>query len=443
MEYEEIYDSYDKPGIYKISLFILVSILVFTGTYFRIRDPQAAPTLDWYVLIRVGACFLGLLLGLVLVPKGIRFGFGAKIAIVYVLATGLSAITSDYSTTVAGYFVLLLGATVLMMALVYHAEKIEQLKLIEKIWFITLSILIIKDTMTSVFFPGLASGGEVYEVQRLGTGVTHANQLSLFAGMAFWLSFRKERFLHPLVIMFLRAFFIYVIIAAISRVSISAFMAGGIFYYLTRAENYFKRMITVTIGLGFILTLFFLSLEFGQEWTRSTVIYLKRGEEEESFSTFTGRTDIWEHVYNKSFESPITGHGYGVARYTMDFRAPTGFEPSHCHNELLEVFFNTGFVGLLPFIIMILYSLKWIVKNPVLKDYFSYDLAVHGACIIAMFLTSSFFEARIAAKLLPAQPLFFFYLFALDRERDLSEYEEPDEESGKESGKESGEKYNE
>jgi hypothetical protein len=97
-----------------------------------------------------------------------------------------------------------------------------------------------------------------------------------------------------------------------------------------------------------------------------------------------------------------------------------GFQPLHCHNAVLEVFFSTGFLGLFPFMLILAYSLKWIWDYPRLRQVFSTDLAPHAVCSVVILLVSSLSEASLGVRLSPFQPLFFFYLLALDRRIMLS-----------------------
>jgi len=68
-------------------------------------------------------------------------------------------------------------------------------------------------------------------------------------------------------------------------------------------------------------------------------------------------------------------------------------------------------------LLLYIYNLKWIIFFSRLKRIFSSDLALHASAIVVMFLVVNIFEARISEKLLPFQPLFFYYLLILDREK--------------------------
>jgi O-antigen ligase len=146
---------------------------------------------------------------------------------------------------------------------------------------------------------------------------------------------------------------------------------------------------------------------------------MKRGQNIEEIKNLTKRTCIWPHVLKKSSESPITGHGYAVSRLTMGEVPEAGFQPYHCHSEVLEALLNMGLLGLVPLIIMLTYNLKWIKDFSRLQSTFSRTLALHAICVAVLLLVSLMFEAKLAGKLSPIQPLFLFYLLTLDREKHL------------------------
>jgi O-antigen ligase len=88
--------------------------------------------------------------------------------------------------------------------------------------------------------------------------------------------------------------------------------------------------------------------------------------------------------------------------------------PSNSHNDVLEVLFNTGFLGLIPFLFMLIYSLKWMMNYSRLKKKYSADLALHAVCIIFMILVSSLIDIRLSARIDPIFLLFVFYILIID-----------------------------
>jgi len=408
-----LYYAVDRRKLYKFAIFIFICILTLHGTYFQRGLSDGGPAdIDWLVFVRLLICSIGFITGIILIPKTVKWGFGAKFLLFYVLATGISAVSSPYPVTVIGYFSLLFGACFLMIGLVYSAQNSVQLEQLEHIWFMTVSVLVLKDAITSFLFPIIPESGDVI---RLGD-ITHPTQLSLFAGLVFWLSFKQKRSEYSVVLWLLRAFLLYVLIGAVSRISIAAFLFGGLFFFLFKTRDYRMRWIIVFAGVSIII-FFLLSLSFEQGWSEKIVTYIKRGQDRTDLTTFSGRTGVWPNVLKKSLESPIFGHGYGISRFTIGVISADLAKPSHSHNEVLEVFFNTGLFGLIPFLLMLMYSLKWVMNYSRLRRNTSTDLALHAVCVIVMLLVASIFESRLSARLEPASLLFFIYLLALDREK--------------------------
>lgn len=401
-----------QGALYRFALVVFVCILVLHGTYFRHRTAVAVPTVDWFVLARLAICCIAFMTGILLIPKNIHWGFGAKALLCYVLAAGVSALKTPYLTLAFGYIILLSGAGMLMLALVYRARDIAQLEKIETVWILTVTALVLKDAGTAIFMapPSSVSGG------RLGMGVTHATQLSLFAALLFWFSFGTRRSRHRILWWVWRIFLLYVLIAAKSRISLVGFVAAGCCYFFFCTRDYLRRGIVISaISLVAFTCLFAFSL--GQGWAGGMSDYMKRGQDTKELASFTGRSFIWKHTARKAQETPIAGHGFGVSRLTMGKVPGMIWEPPHCHNEALEVFFSTGLLGLVPFVAMVLYNTKWVWDPVGLEHAFSRTLALHAMCLVLMLLISFMFEVRLSGPLSPIQPLYFFYLMTLDRKR--------------------------
>jgi O-antigen ligase len=82
------------------------------------------------------------------------------------------------------------------------------------------------------------------------------------------------------------------------------------------------------------------------------------------------RIFIWHFVTNKAIDKPIFGWGFGTSRkfkinnnemvqYKSHFLSPL---PLHPHNNILQIWFETGFVGLVLFLLLIYKYSKNIVQ---------------------------------------------------------------------------------
>lgn len=401
----------------KLGLFIFSLILILHGTYFRTRTSVEVPTVDWLIIARMGTCLAGLIVGAILFFGRFHLGFGATALLCYVLATGVSAVFSEQPIIVMGYFILLMGATMLLIALVYRADDVLDLERIEKVWFFTILVLVLKDAVIGFFFTETLPNEDV---SRLGMGVTHANFLSFLSVLLFWISFQAGKSHRQLILWPLRGLLILILVGAVSRISIVAFFIGGLFYFLFRNINNFKNWIMIFSAIGFLTAGFLLNFSFDLEWSKGVTSYLRRGQNDERLTSFTGRTLIWQHAYKKAFESPLVGQGYGITRFTMGTLPEMDeYQPPHCHNDLLEVFLSTGLFGFIPYFIFCVYGLRWSIKYTRLRGIFSEDLALHAVCIFVMVLFTSIFESNMGSRLTPIQPLFFFYVIILDRESDF------------------------
>jgi O-antigen ligase len=411
-----------RSALEKLALVVLVVILVLHGTYLRSRENDSVG-LDWVVMGRVLACAGGFGIGVVLLRQVLPLGFGAKALLLYGLAAVLSGVACAHTKLVIGYSILLLGVSMLTIALVGTARNLQQLRIVETLWFVTVSILAIKDTIITREAASEAGA----DVGRLGMGSTHPCELSLLAVLLFWMSFGRGRGWVRIGLWVLRAFLIYVLVAAETRTSLAAFVIAGMVRFLLISRDPLRRIVLGTATAGMLVSLVLFNLYSSQSWAGDMLGYVKRGQDAKELGSFTGRTAIWEHVAHKMWETPILGHGYAVTRFTMGEPPNAGFQPMHCHNMMLEVFFSTGFAGLIPFTALILYNLRWVFLGPRLQRSFSRDLALNAACAVVAILITSLFESRLAVRLTLFEPLFFFYLTTLDREHYFHRFRTPEQ----------------
>jgi O-antigen ligase len=404
-------NKYANKSLTTLGLIVFVLILVFNSTFFRIRPMEEIPTLDWLVIARLLSSSLALLIGTLLILRSwSQFRFSSILIFLFSFASILSAINSPYPTIVIGYAILLIGASVLIIGLVHNAKDVVQLETIEKIWFFTIIACVLKDAITSLIFPDPETQGEIV---RLGMGITHANQLSLLAAIIFWLSFKQGRCSR--LIWVIRLLLIGIILGAISRISIAAFMVAGFVYYFLKVKDTFNKLAYVSI-CATLIVLVLLIFSFIPQLKNNVFLYAKRGQTKAEMFSFNERTYIWQHALHQVPEAPLIGHGYGITRFTLEL-GRWDFQASHCHNDFLEEIFSMGLFGFIPLVFMYLYSLRWITRFKRLSFAISFDYASHAILVVMMLWVRAMFEPNISGTLTAFQPLFFYYLVTLDREK--------------------------
>lgn len=75
---------------------------------------------------------------------------------------------------------------------------------------------------------------------------------------------------------------------------------------------------------------------------------------------FTNRTYIWDYVIEFIKEKPLLG--YGVEDSFVRFNKTTMYQSFHAHNQILEVVYKGGFISLIIFLIIIVNSIKEVLK---------------------------------------------------------------------------------
>lgn len=116
--------------------------------------------------------------------------------------------------------------------------------------------------------------------------------------------------------------------------------------------------------------------------------------------TLTGRTDLWAALFDKAWQRPWFGYGYGGfwlnwQGESADIWLATGWYPPHAHNGLLEIWLALGLVGLLVFIVVflmaVLRALVWVRST---KSATGFWPLVFLTLIFLVNLTESTFDSR-------------------------------------------------
>ena len=118
-------DGSNKPfdRLTNLSILIWVGILFLVGTYIRVRPRDEMPEADFLVIAQISICFLGCILGLLLIRKHAHFKFAAKAFLLYLIAALFSALFTQHRGLVVGYWVLLCGVCLLTIGIVQSKRQ--------------------------------------------------------------------------------------------------------------------------------------------------------------------------------------------------------------------------------------------------------------------------------------------------------------------------------
>src|SRR5262245_35144140 len=84
-------------------MLVLALILVTTSSYMRTRTLDEADTLDWLVVLQLALSMVAGFLGILLMRRDSLLGYGAKVAVIYLIAIFASGLFSSYPALVFGY----------------------------------------------------------------------------------------------------------------------------------------------------------------------------------------------------------------------------------------------------------------------------------------------------------------------------------------------------
>jgi O-antigen ligase len=401
---------------------ILVLILVVTGSYIRTRPLEESDTLDWLVLVQLGTCMAGGFVGALLISRHSSFGSGARRLIFYLLAAIASSAFSSYLYQVVGYWFLLAGTSLLCIGLVSSSPTETSLRNLEKLILVTLSLILVKDTILDAFF--LEPGDQ--DAFRLGERAANANSFGLMAAVAFCMSLgaSAENTSRRFVLYAFRGLFGLVILLTRSRVALIALIFGCLIrlWFSRRQSPELRSYVLLAAMPCCIASLLVLG---AMSWTvelpgvTALVDFLNRGEDSAEVMSVTGRTEIWPYAIERISDgtaSVIFGHGYGVSKETLNennWRA--SFIAYHSHNTFLELMLAMGVLGTLSFLLLISYSLKWFTRFFELCRSHSSEFTLRAIAVMTAILSSTMTESDLATKIGPVMIVFMFYLLALDR----------------------------
>ncbi len=128
------------------------------------------------------------------------------------------------------------------------------------------------------------------------------------------------------------------LLRTLSKTTIIAFTAAEALLLFRDSAITRRKLLAIVLGAGGVVVAFWRLIEAYFE------VYTTTGNQAE---TLTGRVGIWDYVFERSLEQPWFGHGFHSFRNVVPNFGP--FEAWHAHNELLQLFYAYGAVGILLF----------------------------------------------------------------------------------------------
>ncbi len=119
----------------------------------------------------------------------------------------------------------------------------------------------------------------------------------------------------------------------------------------------FQRGIGVSLAVGIVLLV--LAVEFWGEITGAVLDLLKRETVSDVADVLSGRSEIWPLGLQLFAESPIVGHGIGTSQALLAQHewAFVEHQGRHFHSSYLTVAVETGLVGLIAVLLVLLMAL--------------------------------------------------------------------------------------
>lgn len=180
---------------------------------------------------------------------------------------------------------------------------------------------------------GRLGNEEFFHPNSIGNQMALTCLCTIYLALQSWGQVSERR---PYIVMLL--FLLFTLLRSLSKTSILSFLIAASVYVL-RSQISVKKKINLVLISGGIIAVSFTRL------SRYLDTYLNEQQGGEALATGTGRTQVWEMTWRMIQENPIWGYGYQSYRDVAD--QIIGLRLVHPHNEVLNIWFNLGGVGLL------------------------------------------------------------------------------------------------
>jgi len=392
----------------RLLLIVWALIIVFTGSFFRLRVEDQVPSVDWLIIIQLVVCALGIAIAmpqlLLLKRRPACLWFVA----LYVGAIGVTLPSSIHPLMSMGYFVLLAGGILTTLAVVQQGDS--QADLLGKEAFLAgvLIFCLLKDVAIAFSIGGESGSG------RLGISDS-ANELSLLAAVVFIMQLGRQR--HPGLRYALLGFCLVVMALAESRGSMVSLLIGAAVYFWKAADARQERPIALKLAASSLVlaALFGGILLYSASFPgiRSAVRAVNRNEDTHSLESLTtGRTVIWDTalkiLHTETLSPLILGNGYSLSRLVLNQNhRPDDPYFAHAHNTILDSLISVGIVGTVALAGLCCIALIAVARR---KKRSAHPLSSRAAAVICAIIATFPTESYLSMKLSWMHIAFVFYL---------------------------------
>lgn len=243
---------------------------------------------------------------------------------------------------------------------------------------------------------------------RLGGDILPPNTLGALAAINFILSL--SLFLYQKRIFYFLSIVasVYVMYFSNSRGAVFSlvFSWSTVFVIHTFAAYNLKRAAIIFIAISVIVGSFFF---FEDRNIALTTIGFSRYGDLEELTTLTGRTFIWERIFEQDILSLLAGNGFGVLSKTS-FVKFQSLKTTNAHNGFLQVIAGTGVIGFILFSLFLLNFVRWLIKNnmPDHSKNRSRNPTWSLLFLSIFVLINNFVESNFGAQIVPQTLTFLF-----------------------------------
>jgi exopolysaccharide production protein ExoQ len=131
------------------------------------------------------------------------------------------------------------------------------------------------------------------------------------------------------------------LLRTLSKTTIAAFLVGEGFLLIRDKSIRRRSKILIAVAATVVVASFWGLL------TSYYDVYTNAGNQSE---TLSGRLGIWAYFLAEAVQQPWIGHGFDSAWKVIPPFGPDEFQAAHAHNELLQMFYAYGAVGVCMFI---------------------------------------------------------------------------------------------